>query len=333
MKRFQCENCSSIVHFDNVLCLSCGFSLGFEKERLTMRAFGDVPPEGFVACANATACGCNWLAPARDEGVSFCFACSLNRMVPDLSNPAHVERWTKLEAAKRQFLYGVLTLGLPIVTRSENPKEGLGFELLADTPHDGHVMTGHESGLITINISEASAAEREAAREAMGEALRTLIGHYRHESGHYYWNMLIRDGGRLEAARALFGDESIDYGEALETHYAAGPPPDWQDSFVSAYASSHPWEDFAETWAHYLHIVDGLETAFAYQVLPETPGWRFEPGEAVALDRMVAAWVQLTIGINAINRSLGQPDLYPFVFSERVIEKLDFVHRLVTVDL
>ncbi len=329
MNRFTCENCTSVVHFDNVLCLSCSFSLAFEKEALTMRSFSEVPPEGFQLCANASACGCNWLAPALD-GPSFCFACSLNQMVPDLSNPAHVERWTKLEAAKRHFLYGILKLGLPIVTRQENPEEGLGFELLADAPDVGHVMTGHENGLITINIAEASASEREAAREAMGEALRTLIGHYRHESGHYYWNLLIRDGGRLEAARAVFGDETVDYGAALEAHYANGAPPDWPENFVSAYASSHPWEDFAETWAHYLHIIDGLETAYAYHVQAENADGPFTPGASLPIDRIIAAWVELTIGINAINRSLGQPDLYPFVFSERVIEKLDFVHRMIT---
>ena len=328
MKRFQCENCATVVHFDNVVCLGCGHALGFDAGTLSMRSYTGQPPEGTAICANATACGCNWLAPAQ-EGQSFCFACSLNRMVPDLSNPFHVERWTKLEAAKRHFLYGIMALGLPIVTRTEDPEEGLGFELLADAPDVGHVMTGHENGLITINIAEASAPDREAARVAMGEALRTLIGHFRHESGHYYWNLLVRDTGRLDAARGIFGDETLDYAAALDAHYADGPPPDWQQNFISAYASSHPWEDFAETWAHYLHIADGLETAFAYQVLPEAPGWHYEPGTEMPLDRMLAAWVDLSIGINAVNRSLGQPDLYPFVFSEKVLEKLEFIHRLI----
>jgi hypothetical protein len=328
MKRFHCENCASIVHFDNLVCLGCGYALGFDAGALEMRSFSGLPPERTVVCANAEACGCNWLAPAGD-GPCFCFACGLNRMVPDLSNPSHVERWTKLEAAKRHFLYGIKALGLPIVTRAEDPEEGLGFELLADTPDVGHVMTGHENGLITINIDEASAPDREAARIAMGEALRTLIGHFRHESGHYYWNRLVRYSGKLDAARAVFGNETIDYAAALDAHYADGPPPDWQQNFISAYASSHPWEDFAESWAHYLHIADGLETAFAYHLLPASSDWRYEPGKDMPLDRMIAAWVELSIGINAVNRSLGQPDLYPFVFSDRVIEKLEFVHRLI----
>src|SRR6202011_5238904 len=33
---------------------------------------------------------------------------------------------------------------------------------------------------------------------------------------------------------------------------------------VTPYASAHPWEDFAETWAHYFHMVDTLETATAF---------------------------------------------------------------------
>jgi hypothetical protein len=328
MKRFHCDNCQSIVHFDNAVCLNCNFSLGFDSATLEMTAFDEEPPSGFVRCTNFADCGCNWLAPSEGEP-AFCFACSLNQMVPNLSNPAHVERWSKLEAAKRHFLYGIKRLGLPIVTRAENPQYGLGFELLADEPGSGHVLTGHEDGLITINIEEAGAAEREAAREAMGEALRTLIGHFRHESGHYYWNLLVRDGGMLDAARAIFGDETVDYGAALEAHYANGAPADWPQNFISAYASSHPWEDFAETWAHYLHITDGLETAFAYDVLREGKDGHFEPGENIPLNRIVASWVELTIGINAVNRSLGQPDLYPFVFSKRVIEKMVFVHRLI----
>lgn len=328
MNRFRCDTCEEIVHFNNAVCLNCNSALGFEFTRLDMISFAEHPPAGFVRCTNFSACGCNWLAQS-DGAPAFCFACSLNQMVPNLSNPEHVERWTKLEAAKRHFLYGIMRIGLPIVTRTENPQEGLGFELLADEPGAGHVMTGHENGLITINIEEANAAEREAAREAMGEALRTLIGHFRHESGHYYWNLLIRDGGRLDQARAVFGDETMDYGAALEAHYANGAPADWPENFISAYASSHPWEDFAETWAHYLHITDGLETAFAYQVLQEGKDGHFQPGMNVPLRRVIAAWVELTIGINAVNRSLGQPDLYPFIFSDKVIEKLDFVHRLI----
>lgn len=329
MKRFRCDNCGNVVHFDNDVCLHCNFALGFEPASLDIRAFSEAPPAGYTRCANAMACGCNWLSPA---GISspFCFACSMNQMVPDLSAPENTERWTKVETAKRHFLFGVLRLGLPVVTRAENPDEGLGFELLADGPDVGHVLTGHHNGLITINIAEASAPQREAAREAMGEALRTLIGHFRHESGHYYWNVFIRDGGRLDAARALFGDDRRDYAAALDAHYANGAPANWSDNYISAYASSHPWEDFAETWAHYLHIIDGLETAFAYDVLPAPKNTRFEPGDPIPLKQIIAWWVDLSIGVNAVNRSLGQPDLYPFVFSDPVIEKLDFIHGLVT---
>ena len=105
----------------------------------------------------------------------------------------------------------------------------------------------------------------------MGEPYRTLLGHFRHEVGHYYWDLLVRDGGRLEACRAVFGDDREDYGEALKRHYAEGAPADWQANFVSAYATTHAWEDFAETWAHYLHMVDSARDrrpSFGLEVEP-----------------------------------------------------------------
>ena len=169
----------------------------------------------------------------------------------------------------------------------------------------------------------------------MGEPYRTLLGHFRHEVGHFYWNLLVRDAGIIEWCRDLFGDESRDYGEALEAHYRNGPPPDWRKRHVSAYASAHPWEDFAETWAHYLHIVDTLETASVFG-LHERPGgsrkgaasW-FDPYADEPFERIIEAWLPLTFAVNSLNRSMGQPDLYPFVLAPPTIEKLAFVHRLV----
>jgi hypothetical protein len=91
-----------------------------------------------------------------------------------------------------------------------------------------------------------------------------LLGHFRHEVGHYFWDRLVAtDPHQLEEFRVLFGDDRQDYGEALKRHYDEGAPANWQDTYISMYATMHPWEDFAETWAHYLHIVDTLETAGA----------------------------------------------------------------------
>ena len=329
MKRFTCGSCSNTVHFDNTVCLHCQSDLGFDPATMTICAFAG-EPTGFRKCANHAEGACNWLVPDGSDSL-YCFACSLDRIVPNLTEPEHAAQWRKVEAAKRHFLYGLMKLRLPIVTRKENPEHGLAFELLAELPQaPAPVMTGHENGLITINVAEASDPEREARRVSLGEPMRTLIGHFRHESGHYYWNLLFADEARREEARAIFGDERIDYQAALVRHYANGPPADWNEHFISAYASSHPWEDFAETWAHYLHLADGLETAFAYELLPAGADCAYEAGLNWSLAAMTDEWVRLTIGVNAINRSIGQPDLYSFIYSPEVTQKLAFMHDLVT---
>lgn len=137
----------------------------------------------------------------------------------------------------------------------------------------------------------------------------------------------------------LFGDERADYGQALQRHYDQGPPADWQSRFVTAYAAMHPWEDFAETWAHYLHIVDTLETAGAFG-LSTRPGLTqgeeldtsvdFDPYRSPGMQQLTESWLPLTIAVNSLNRAMGQPDLYPFVLSAPALEKLTFVHTLVT---
>ena len=95
-------------------------------------------------------------------------------------------------------------------------------------------MTGHENGIITIALAEADGFERERRRLEMGEPYCTLLGHFRHEVGHHFWDLLVRDGGQLQACRALFGDDSEDYQAALQRHYRDGPVPDWQQRYVSA---------------------------------------------------------------------------------------------------
>jgi hypothetical protein len=351
MKLFECQNCGQLLYFENTRCERCGHALGYLPEGAVLSALAEedgdrwrpliAPEQVYRFCANATHGACNWLVPA-EAPAAFCQACRLNRTIPDLGPPEHLLRWQRLEAAKHQLVYGLLRLRLPLVSKFDDPNAGLSFDFLADpattfqeTPQ---VVTGHARGLITINIAEADDAERERARKDMAEPYRTLLGHFRHEVGHYYWERLVRDGVWLESFRELFGDERQDYGACLEAHHAGGPPPDWQERFVSGYASAHPWEDFAETWAHYLHIVDTLETAAAFglRIAPKAgraPGLameiEFDPYRHGDFDALLQAWLPLTYAVNSLNHSMGQPDLYPFVLAPAVIGKLRFVHGLI----
>ena len=274
---------------------------------------------------------------AGDE--AFCIACRHNRTIPDLSDPDNHRRWQKIEQAKRRLFYSLIKLSLPIPTAASGDPEPLMFDFLSD-PAAGapKVMTGHDNGLITLSLKEADDAAREATRDAMGEPYRTLLGHFRHEVGHYYWDRLVRDGGELDSFRALFGDERADYGTALQSYYDQGAPAGWQQGFVSAYATAHPWEDWAETWAHYLHIVDTLEIAGAFGIgvspgITDDPALeteiRFDPHRVRDVQTLIDAWLPLTYAVNCLNRSMGQPDLYPFVIGPRVVEKMGYIHDLI----
>ena len=282
---------------------------------------------------------CNWMVPADGEEM-FCAACRHNHIIPDLSVPENAQRWRKLEFAKRRLFYTLLRLRLPLANRADDPQHGLAFDFLVQAPdaHGQRIMTGHDNGVITLAVKEADDAEREQIRMQMGEPYRTLLGHFRHESGHYFWDVLVRDGKKLESFRAIFGDEQKDYAAALQANYASDPPLAWQQHFVSAYASSHPWEDFAETWAHYLHIVDALETAHSFGVRVHPRPWRladqaaaidFDPHRAVDIDQLISAWLPLSFAVNSLNRSMGQADFYPFLLSPVAIGKLGYIHALV----
>ncbi|HEV2567014.1 MAG TPA: putative zinc-binding peptidase [Microvirga sp.] len=348
MKLFECQACGQPLYFENSRCESCGRRLGYlpgaqdisalePEEEGRWRALA-LPDRSVRFCVNAEHDACNWLIPV-EESDPYCRACRHNRTIPDLSIERSLSRWRRLETAKRRLFYTLLSLGLPLATRAEDP-QGLAFDFLADpaenAPTGPSILTGHDNGLITINIAEADDAERERRRHSMGEPYRTLLGHFRHEVGHYFWNVLVRDDPSLERFRRIFGDEREDYGEALRAHYAHGPKENWQEEFVSAYAASHPWEDFAETWAHYLHIVDTLETAgaFGMKVRPRISRGselaaeiNFNPHLETDLNRLVTAWLPLTFAVNSLNRSMGQPDLYPFVLAPAVIAKLAFIHE------
>jgi hypothetical protein len=349
MKLFACQACGNLLYFENVRCESCGRTLGFIPARTELSALeeagdaawsaladGDAP---FRFCRNADFGVCNWLVPAdgRDD---LCLACRHNRTIPDLSVPGNAGLWAKIEVAKRRLFYSLLRWRLPLAGRQDDPVRGLAFDFLADPPesHATAVMTGHDDGLITLAIREADDAEREKIRLEMGEPYRTLLGHFRHESGHYFWDRLVAPNEAMLATfRDLFGDERTDYAEALQRHYGSEANAGWMQSFVSGYASSHPWEDFAESWAHYMHIVDTLETAgaFGISVRPRLAPERlsaeigFDPYRAEKVETLIDAWLPLEFATNSLNRSMGHMDFYPFILSGEVIAKLGFVHSLI----
>jgi hypothetical protein len=353
MKIFHCDHCGQLLFFENSRCVNCGHALAYLPDLQTVASLEATADEQWCSplpeaagrtyrlCQNYEENICNWAVPANDPH-PFCESCRTTLVIPDLTVAGHKEAWFQLETAKRRLFYSLMYLGLHVRSRDDDPEYGLGFQFLAaDAPGDAPVMTGHDDGIITINLAEADHAKREEARLALGEPYRTVLGHFRHEIGHYFWDQLIKDSAQIEDFRKLFGDERQDYEAALKQHYAAGVAnwnqPNWQDNFVSAYASSHPWEDWAETWAHYLHMADALETAHACG-LTLAPARDDEPSleadKTLAADEasvgdMVRDWVALTYVLNNLNRSLGLSDAYPFVLSAAVIEKLEFVHKLI----
>jgi hypothetical protein len=332
MRTFECA-CGERVFFENSLCLSCQRELAFVPETLTLCALE--PQAGgtletkhgtYRKCENYSAQGvCNWLVPDGAEE-RLCEACRLNRVIPDLSNPENHRLWAEVERAKRGLLYGLRRIGLPVESKASDPERGLAFDIKADTESE-HVLTGHSDGLITLNLAEADPVTREKVRESMNERYRTLLGHFRHEIGHYYFPRLVPEEDRA-GFRKLFGDETCDYGAALAEHYATPPNGDFHAEFISSYARAHPAEDWAETFAHYLHMLDTLETAQNFGLVRKLPPRVSVPGIS-DLELLFAEWTELTIAMNALNRSMGLPDAYPFSLSNTVCEKIGFVHRCV----
>ena len=349
MKLFFCQSCEQVLFFENTACERCGHTLGYlpqDNELYALDAMGNGLWQPLEAgahhtpralCANNAHSACNWLA---EPGQAYCVACSFNRTIPNLSVPGNTARWQKLEVAKHRLFYTLLRLGLPMHNRREDPINGLAFDFLDSLPDGTPAMTGHMNGIITIAMNETDDAQREKKRQEMGEYYRTLLGHFRHEIGHYYWNVLIRDAGpdRLDACRAVFGDDRQDYATSLQAHYGAPASTDWRGHYVSHYATSHPWEDFAETWAHYLHIISTLETAWAYRISIDAAGAqapplstsiRRDPYTEMSFDEITQGWLPLTYAVNSLNRSMGLPDFYPFVLTPGILRKLSFIHDLI----
>ena len=351
VKTFHCTACQALIFFENTKCLTCGRSLAYFPDRTEMLALepaddglwhsvqGDfVESDAYKFCANYSNHGaCNWALRA-DDPESMCRSCTLTHTIPNLELAGSKEAWIKLETAKRRLVYALLRLSLPLQSKWQAENGGLEFRFLSDAVSangdQSRILTGHDNGLITINVAESDDVYRETERLRHHEPYRTLLGHFRHEIGHYYWDLLIADSKRLEDYRRLFGDEGTDYQLALKRHYEEGPPANWGDNFISAYASTHPWEDWAESWAHVMHMVDALETAH-FVGLSVKPAREDEPELSVPpvptrahvgdFDRLIEEWTTLTYVLNNLTRGLGLPDAYPFVLSAPIVDKLRFV--------
>jgi hypothetical protein len=358
MKTFFCQ-CGNRLHFENTVCLSCGRLVGYLPDR---RALAGLDPagEGIWRCPGPPGeqtryrlCGhaidfkvCNWMLGEEDTH-RYCLSCRLNQIIPNLTEPENLMLWHRIEAAKRRLLYTLDMLRLPIMGRDVDPKNGLAFEFLSDPTSNNEfvddsgtgarVLTGHRGGVITINIAEAERSTMEKMREDMNERYRTLLGHFRHEAAHYYWDQLIGESSLLTGFRNLFGDERKDYDRALEEHYRTGVTQNWTREWVSVYASVHPWEDWAETWAHYLHMVDTLETAhdFSFSIggraLNPAVNTQASSGyyPLAFFDELMIDWSALTVALNALNRSMGLEDAYPFIITRKIQSKLQFVHNAI----
>ncbi len=347
MQRFTCD-CGNVLFFGSSKCLKCGGKVGYDPQGGGMVRLR--PGVALKLCDNGVKHGvCNWLLPVSSSAV-LCVACRMNRTIPDLSTERNQTLWGRTEMAKRRLIYTLLRLGFTLPSKAENAQAGLAFDIVS-TVSNPEVTTGHLNGVITVNLEEADDTYRQFNRQQLGESSRTLLGHFRHESAHYFWQRhlseLTWDDPLRLAFRERFGDEWLDYAVALSTHYERGAPVGWEQNFITAYAASHPWEDWAETWAHYLQILDGLETCESLGIKVQFIALPLVmlPGEAGTLPPMLPqngiadgeflAWLQkwmcLSTVLNEIAFSLGEPALYPFVISVRAAQKLRLAHHFAQV--
>lgn len=361
-RSYRCR-CGQPVFFRNSVCLTCETPLGYEPHLVKMVSIEPIAQDNGAAtqylaqgaiegtryrrCENfESPAGCNWLIRDLPDQAAdphdLCIACRLNRTIPDLSTPENGQLWGKTEMAKRRLVSLLLALGLPVKSReTEDSERGLMFDILRADPDDPPIITSHTNGLITLDVQEADDAVRERIRAAMREPYRTLLGHFRHEIGHYYWDRLVRDTRWLTPFREVFGDDQQDYAESLRKNYEQGPAADWAQQYISSYASTHPWEDWAETWAHYLHLIDTVDTALSFgleandvelDIESYTKADLYDPDDATAKPfvTLLNSWLELIGVLNEMSRSMGQPDFYPFVMPHAAVRKLHFIHMVVT---
>ena len=347
MKHFECAVCQQQLFFYKSVCDHCMSPIGYVASEKELCAFKKQSADQWIPvsksyqhasykpCHNYTHYQvCNWMIPSNEDE-DFCESCQLTHVIPDLENSENLIYWFRLEEAKRRFLYMAQRMNMmPRPKKSEDDPFGLRFDFLL--PEDDQpVLIGHANGVITLNAIEADVVYRETTRVNMGENYRTLLGHFRHESGHYYFALMQHLHPELiEEFRHYFGDERQNYSEALQTYYNDGAPINWQENYISAYATAHPWEDWAETWAHYLHMMETLETAYYAGIRVIGNGgylasmdFKECPIGGQDVEHILANWVTLTFNLNALNRCMGLEDAYPFKLTEAVKDKLRFIHR------
>jgi hypothetical protein len=342
MKRFFCQ-CGHEVNFHDLNCSHCARDLCYDPDIQTMWS-GEILLDGFFQSASDkdkkpvkfTLCenryqliGCNWaLSRHSDDNNCQCISCRTTRMIPNQDILKNGFRLQRLEQAKRRLMHTLLQLEL-ITSQDFDAHQTLKFDFLEDKRTNPdvaieHLITGHANGLITINAAEADEGFLHTMKEQMNERYRTLLGHFRHEIGHYFWDKILGTDNNLESFREVFGDEREDYEEALQKYYKTNGNQFWRSRFITPYAGSHPHEDWAESWAHYLHIVDTLETAVSYGLSV------YEPQEN-DFDDWFAEWGRVAQVMNALNRSMGLAAPYPFKLSEVVVGKLRFIDEKIEV--
>jgi len=349
MKHYSCSVCANTIYFENSLCLSCQNPLGFDPSQLSMLTlkhhtnaiYQNRAENGLTYryCKNSQEGNCNWLIKA-DSPNAYCIACELNRTIPPLTKPEYKKKWTKIEMSKHRLIYSLLRFNLPVNKKTNNSENGIAFDFMVDTSWKKKVFTGHNNGIITINIDEADETELSKNKSFLGEKYRTLLGHFRHEIGHYYWTLLIKNTPLIHKYRQLFGDERQDYEGSLKRYYYSNRPVNWSNQYISMYATSHSWEDWAETWAHYMHMMDTLETAYSlgFQLQPQFSSTSTmhvavltDPYTIQNFNQIFTMWKSLSLAMNSLNRSMGHTDFYPFIISPIVVEKLTFIHEVASV--
>ena len=326
MRDFICPNCGQRLAFENSLCLSCRSRLGFSLEDMALLVItseddhrGAVDSSRYQLCANLHLAECNWLV-AKGPVARLCASCALTRTRPNDADTKALSAFASAEKAKRRLIVELHELKLPT--------DGLAFDLLSSEFDEVH--TGHHHGVITLDLAEGDDVHRERLRVAMDEPYRTLLGHFRHEVGHYYFYRLVEPSpAPASRFRDLYGDPDADYQAALDRHYAEGAPAGWEDNYVSSYATMHPAEDWAETFAHYLHIRDTLDTAAAFGLAPAAATFERPALGPSGFDAIIDMWLPLSWALNMINRSMGKPDLYPFVLPPAVLDKMRLIHTIV----
>jgi hypothetical protein len=334
MRDFICPNCGQRLAFENSVCLSCESRLGFSLEQMAFLVIADddehsgaVAASDYQLCANLLLAECNWLVPVEPVR-RLCPSCVLTRTRPNDADTKALAAFAAAEKAKRRLIVELHELKLPIIGRDADPERGLVFDLLSSEQEQ--VFTGHDDGVITLDLAEGDDVHREQLRISMDEPYRTLLGHFRHEIGHYYFFRLVGPSGEyVKEFTELFGDPDEDYQDALDRHYSQGPPEGWERDFVSSYATMHPAEDWAETFAHYLHIRDTLDTSAAFSFAPAGATYERRTLGPSGFGTLIEMWLPLAWALNMVNRSMGKGDLYPFVLTPPVLEKMRFIHSVI----